>query len=89
MMRQSGAANAAQLEIEILEATPETLEFNVHSCKYAELFTALGEPELGAMLLCAGDFHVAAVGGSDVQFSRSQTLMQGATHCDFCYRVKR
>lgn len=89
MMRRSGAANAAQIEMEMLEATPETLDFNVHSCKYAELFAALGEPELGAMLLCAGDFHMAAVGGPDVQFSRSQTLMQGATHCDFRFRVKR
>jgi len=89
MMRRSGADNVSQIEMEMLETTPETLAFNVRACKYAELFTALGEPELGAMLLCAGDFHVAAVAGPDVQFSRSQTLMQGATHCDFCYRVKR
>jgi hypothetical protein len=89
MMLRSGAENVEQLEMEMLEATPETLRFNVRACNYAKLFEALGEPELGAMLLCAGDFHAAAVGGSDVQFSRSQTLMQGATHCDFCYRVKR
>jgi hypothetical protein len=89
MMRRSGAANAPQLEMEMLEATPETLRFNVHSCKYAEFFTALGEPELGAMLLCAGDFPMAAVGGPGVQFTRSRTLMQGETHCDFCYRIKR
>jgi hypothetical protein len=89
MLRRSAAVNAPQLEMEMLEATPDTLKFNVHACKYADLFTALGEPELGAMLLCAGDFHMAAVGAPDVQFSRSQTLMQGATHCDFCYRIKR
>ena len=88
-MRRSASDNAPQLEMEMLEATPETLRFDVHSCKYAELFRALGERELGAMLLCAGDFPVAEVGGPDVQFTRSQTLMQGATHCDFCYRIKR
>jgi hypothetical protein len=89
MMQRAAAVNGPQLEMEMLEATPDTLEFNVHACKYAELFAALGEPELGAMLLCAGDFHMAAVGAPDVQLSRSQTLMQGATHCDFCYRIKR
>ena len=89
MMRRSGAANAAQLEMEMLEATPETLRFNVHSCKYAEFFKALGEPELGAMLHCAEDFPMAEVGGPDVLFTRSQTVMQGDTHCDFCYRIKR
>jgi len=89
MMRRAGSDNAPQLEMEMLEATPETLRFNVHSCKYAELFTALGEPELGAMLHCAGDFPMAEVGGPDVRFTRSQTLMQGETHCDFCYHIKR
>jgi hypothetical protein len=89
MMRRAGRDNAPLLEMEMLEATPETLRFDVHSCKYAELFTALGEPELGAMLHCASDFPVAEVGGPAVEFTRSQTLMQGGTHCDFCYRVKR
>jgi len=50
---------------------------------------ALGEPELGAMLHCASDFPMAEVGGPAVEFTRSQTLMQGETHCDFCYRIKR
>ena len=89
MMRRAGADNAPKLEMEMLEATPQTLRFNVHSCKYAELFTALGEPELGAMLHCAADFPMAEVGGAAVEFTRSQTLMQGETHCDFCYRIKR
>jgi hypothetical protein len=39
------------------------------------------------MLLCDGDAYVAEVGGPAVEFSRSQTLMQGASHCDFCYRI--
>ena len=27
--------------------------------------------------------------GSDVEFTRTQTIMQGADHCDFRYRLKR
>lgn len=89
MMLRSAAENGPQIEMETLQATPDALEFNVHACKYAELFARLGEPELGEMLLCAADYPAAAVGAPDVQFSRGQTLMRGATHCDFRYRIKR
>jgi hypothetical protein len=89
MMDRSARVNGPQLELEVHEMKPELLQFDVKSCKYAELFQALGETEIGAMLLCAGDAYVAEVGGPAVEFSRSQTLMQGASHCDFCYRIDR
>jgi hypothetical protein len=37
------------------------------------------------MLLCDGDAYVAEVAGPAVEFSRSQTLMQGASR----YRIDR
>ena len=89
MMGRSAEVNGPQIEMEFRETTPELLQFDVKSCKYAELFQALGETEIGAMLLCDSDAYVAEVAGPAVQFSRSQTLMQGASHCDFCYRVDR
>jgi len=58
-------------------------ECNVTDCQYAEFFRALGESELGSILLCDSDFHVAAVGGPDVECKRTQTIMQGAAYCDF------
>ncbi len=36
------------LEIDVLEHSHETLSFNVTRCRYAELYRALGIPELGA-----------------------------------------
>ena len=63
-------------------------EYNVTRCAYAEFFKALGEPELGGILLCDSDFHIAEVGGSAVEFKRTQTIMQGAAYCDFRYRFK-
>lgn len=63
-------------------------EYNVTRCRYAEFFKALGEPELGGILLCDSDFHIADVGGPDIEFRRTQTIMQGAPYCDFRYRFK-
>ena len=63
-------------------------EYNVTRCQYAEFFRGLGEPELGAILLCDSDFHIAEIGGANVEFKRTQTIMQGAAYCDFRYRFK-
>jgi methionine synthase II (cobalamin-independent) len=87
MMNHSAKDNGPQLELEMHEMNPERVRFDVVRCRYAELFQSLGETELGAMLLCDGDAYVAEVGGPAVEFSRSHTLMQGASHCDFCYRI--
>lgn len=72
-----------------LKPKGERFDFNITGCRYADFFRKLGEPELGAMLLCDGDFDVIdAVGGSEVSLTRSQTIMKGASYCDFRYRMK-
>jgi hypothetical protein len=73
---------------ELLRSDDEVREYNVTRCSYAEFFKALGEPELGALLLCDVDFHIAEVGAPAVEFRRTQTIMQGAPYCDFRYRFK-
>ncbi len=90
------AMNAATLprigdaiDVNFIRHDAETMEFNVAGCRYAEFFRALGEPELGALLLCDADVYVAEVGGPDLEFRRTQTIMQGAQYCDFRYRMKR
>ena len=37
-------------------------------------------------LLGAADFPMAEGFGPDVELTRTQTIMQGASHCDFRYR---
>lgn len=54
-------------------------------CAYAEFYKALGEPELGFLLVCTADFATADGFGADVRLTRTQTIMQGASHCDFRY----
>ena len=73
---------------EMLRDDGTVREYNVIRCQYAEFFKSLGEPELGGILLCDSDFHIADVGGSNVEFKRTQTIMQGAPYCDFRYRFK-
>src|SRR5882724_470107 len=64
----------------------EALEFDVTHCRFAEFFRALGEPELGALLICETDFDIAAAGGGEVSLTRDQTIMQGAPSCTFRYK---
>jgi hypothetical protein len=34
------------------------------------------------------DFDLAAVGTPDMELKRTQTIMQGASYCDFRYKLK-
>ena len=61
-------------------------EYNVTRCTYAEFFRDLGEPELGALLVCKTDFDIAATGEGEVSLERAQTIMQGAPSCTFRYK---
>lgn len=73
------------LEIDLLEQTDEKLSFNVTRCRYAELYTALGIPELGAVLSCNRDFALIDGFNESATLTRTQTIMQGASHCNFRY----
>ena len=76
------------IDMQVRTQEPGTMDFDITGCRYADFFRALGEPELGAVLLCEADDHVAAVGAPDVEFTRTQTIMKGARYCDFRYRMK-
>jgi predicted ArsR family transcriptional regulator len=81
-----GEISGREVEVEILRQDREALDLDVTHCRFAEFFRALGEPELGALLICEADFDIAATGGSDVTLTREQTIMQGAPTCTFRYR---
>jgi len=53
------------------------------SCRFAEHFRAIGEPEIGALLTCGVDFAVQEAIRPSWELRRTQTQMQGAAHCDF------
>ncbi|MFK7847726.1 MAG: L-2-amino-thiazoline-4-carboxylic acid hydrolase [Rhodothermales bacterium] len=74
------------LEIDILEQSETTLHFNVNRCRYAEMYNTLGIPELGAILSCNRDFALIEGFNSDADLTRTQTIMGGASHCNFRYK---
>ena len=69
--------------METLEETPERLSFNVTRCRYAEMYRSLGIPEVGALLSCNRDFSLVEGFNPAIALTRTQTIMQGAPHCDF------
>ena len=79
-------AQDGALEYRVGEQSHDAFALDVTRCRYAEFYQALGEPELGFLLVCTADFAVADGFGDDVALTRTQTIMQGAPHCDFRYR---
>jgi hypothetical protein len=75
------------LRIEIVGETPTTFDFNVVRCRYAEMYHAMGLTELGAVLSCNRDGAFCEGYDPALKLTRTQTIMGGASHCDFRYRV--
>ena len=74
------------LEYDVLEEAADAFAIRITRCRYAEVYKELGEPELGFLLVCGGDFAVADGLGGDVELTCTQTIMQGSDHCNFRYR---
>ncbi len=75
------------LEVKIIENTPARYSFDVTRCKYAEMYNALGFGDLGDIFSCTRDFEFCAGFNPEVKLVRTQTIMQGAAHCDFRYSL--
>lgn len=77
------------LDYEVIKQAPDAFEVNVTECRYAKFYKEIGAPELGFLLTCSADFPMTEGFGTDVQLTRTQTIMQGASHCDFRYVLKQ
>jgi hypothetical protein len=77
------------LELEVLHQDEERFDFNVTRCRYAEMYRALGISDLGAVLSCNRDYALIGGFNRNVELNRTQTIMEGATCCDFRYRVRQ
>lgn len=71
------------LEREVLEKSETRYDFNIVRCKYAEMYRELGLEELGFIFSCGRDGKMYGGFNPEIEFERTQTIMQGATHCDF------
>jgi L-2-amino-thiazoline-4-carboxylic acid hydrolase len=82
-------AKSDALDYRVRAQSQETYEIDVTRCRYAQFYQELGEPELGFLLVCSSDFPFAEGFDPDLKLTRSQTIMQGASHCDFRYRRRQ
>ena len=77
------------MEMEVLEQSAERFYFNARRCRYAEMYHALGIPELGRVLSCSRDYALVEGFNPAIHLERTQTLLEGAQYCDFRYEVRR
>ena len=74
------------LRLEVLEQSDERFDFNVTRCRYAEMYREMGLGEIGDLLSCNRDGALCEGYDPRLELTRTRTIMQGATHCDFRYR---
>ena len=81
-------AVGGSLEIDVQDGADDQFNFNVTRCKYAEFYKDLGMPELGFLVHCSRDFAMIDGFDPDLELTRTQTVMEGASHCDFRFHRK-
>jgi hypothetical protein len=88
MEKVSGVwAGGGSLEIRKIGKSAETLDFDVTRCGYAEFYKELGLPELGYLFHCNRDFAMGEGFSRSIRLQRTQTIMEGAGHCDFRFKI--
>jgi predicted hydrocarbon binding protein len=75
------------LEIEVKEAAPDRLAYDVTRCRYAETYREMGLADIGALMSCNRDAAFSAGYNPAMTLDRTETLMEGGRRCDFRYRL--
>ena len=75
------------LEIDVLQADEERFDFNVTRCRYSEMYREMGLADIGGILSCNRDGVFCQGYDPRIKLERTQTLMQGASCCDFRYHL--
>jgi predicted hydrocarbon binding protein len=70
-------------DMEVLQQTPANFDFNIKRCSYAEMYKELGLADIGHLLSCQRDGVFCEGFDPKIRMQRTQTVMEGASHCDF------
>lgn len=81
-------AGGGAMDVQMLAESDGHLDFNVTRCGYAEFYRELELAELGSRIHCQRDHTMLAGFNGELELSRSQTIMEGASCCDFRFRRK-
>ncbi|QGH63646.1 L-2-amino-thiazoline-4-carboxylic acid hydrolase [Serratia proteamaculans] len=76
------------LQVKVINQDPQHFDYNVIRCRYAEMYHQMGLGEIGHLLSCARDSQFIVGYAPDVELQRTQTIMSGASCCDFRYTAK-
>ena len=76
------------ITMEMKESSETKLEFNVTRCRYSEMYREMGLGDIGHLLSCQRDGTFCEGYDNRLKLTRTQTIMQGASHCDFKYRYE-
>jgi predicted ArsR family transcriptional regulator len=85
---KNGVLREGSLMVDVVENDEAHFGFNVTRCKFMEMYEEMGARDLGFLLSCGRDFAMFEGMAPDLAFDRTQTRMQGASHCDFRYAVR-
>lgn len=77
------------LEIDVLEATDETFNFNVTRCKYAETYKELSLGHIGHLMSCNRDGTFCQGYDPNIKLVREHTIMDGSPCCTFRYSYRQ
>jgi hypothetical protein len=81
-------AGGGSLDLELVGQSEGHLDFNVTRCGYAEYYKEMGLSDLGFRMHCNRDHAMLGGFNSELELSRTQTIMEGAVCCNFRYRKK-
>jgi len=84
-----GDEKGPAIKVKELKRTDDEYDFNITRCRYSEFYKELGEPELGALLICGIDDPMTEGYGANVELKRAHTIMKGGKQCEFRYRAKK
>ena len=76
------------LERTYLQETDTALDYDITRCEYARMYIDMGLGEIGHLLSCNRDGSFCIGFSEGIELTRTQTIMEGADHCDFRYRLK-
>ncbi len=81
-------AKGGALELAEPEKTSTGIIIRVTRCRYVEMYQKYGLEEYGHILSCKRDFAFWEGFNPQIKFTRTQTIMDGADHCDFCFSLE-
>lgn len=77
------------LQMDVLQSSDTALDFNITRCRYAEMYREMGLGDIGHLLSCQRDGTFCEGYDPKLKLERTQTIMQGASHCNFRYRYSK